>query len=184
MNSGFMKALLFTLYKTLIPGNFSGGPAILLSLLLLLNTSSCESKNPSDELIFNRNKVLSLVNKTRQAGRYCGKSWYGPARKLKWNDLLEQAAKEHSLDMAENKFLSHKGSNGQYVDDRLLTRHYFWKACGENIAYGALYEESAINEWLKSPGHCANIMNPDYAEMGLWVSGLYWTQVLATPQDD
>jgi uncharacterized protein YkwD len=45
-----------------------------------------------------------------------------------------------------------------------------------------LYEDEAMKEWLNSPGHCTNIMNPAFTEMGAWISGLYWTQVFAQPQ--
>lgn len=169
-------------YLSLVP-HIPSISLVLLSLCLLLVTSSCEAKDPSDVPMFSRNKILSLVNKARQAGQYCGTKWYAPASKLKWDTKLEAAAKEHSLDMYENNYFSHKGSNGLYVDDRLYTQHYLWTACGENVAYGALYEEDVINEWLKSPGHCANMMNPEYTEMGVWVSGMYWTQVLAKPKE-
>lgn len=162
--------------------NISLVSLVFLSVSLLLLISSCEAKDPVDAAMFSRSKMLTLVNKARQSGQYCGKKWYVPAKKLKWNDQLEEAAKEHSKDMFENKFFSHKGSNGLYVDDRLYTQHYFWTACAENVAYGALYEDNVMKGWLKSEGHCANIMNPVYAEMGAWVSGMYWTQVLAKPQ--
>jgi uncharacterized protein YkwD len=169
-------------YKSLVPKHLSYRLFVYFSFLLLITTSSCEASDPGDEAMFSRNKLLSLVNKARQSGRYCGNTWYAPANKLKWNDLLEEAAKEHSQDMFGNNFFSHKGSNGLYVDDRLYTQHYFWKACGENVAYGALYEDDVMEEWLNSPGHCSNIMNPVYTEMGAWLTGMYWTQVLAKPQ--
>jgi uncharacterized protein YkwD len=44
--------------------------------------------------------------------------------------------------------------------------------------------------WLSSPGHCANLMNPRYTEMGA-AYGLnsarkstypYWTQVFGAPR--
>jgi len=149
---------------------------------LLLITTSCKANDPVDEPMFSRSKILNMVNKARQTGQYCGTKWYPPAKKLTYNDQLEEAAKEHSLDMFENNFFSHKGSNGRFVDDRIYSQHYFWSACGENVAYGALYEDDVINEWLNSPGHCTNIMNPVYTEMGVWLTGLYWTQVFAKPQ--
>ncbi len=157
-------------------------PLVAVSLILLLSATSCEAKDPTAEPMFSKSKMLTLVNKTRQSGQYCGSKWYAPVKKLKWNDQLEEAARAHSMDMFEKNFFSHKGSNGKYVDDRIYTQHYFWKACGENVAYGALYEDDVMKEWIKSPGHCANIMNPVYTEMGAWLSGLYWTQVLASPQ--
>ena len=43
--------------------------------------------------------------------------------------------------------------------------------------------------WLASPGHCSNIMNPDFTEMGAAyaidkssAAGSYWTQVFGTPR--
>jgi uncharacterized protein YkwD len=161
-------------------------PACLIALVssgLLFIPSPCQAKDPPEAPSFSRVKMLTLVNKARQDGQYCGKKWYAPAKKLKWNDQLEEAAKDHSLDMDGNSFFSHKGSDNHFVDDRLYTRHYFWSACGENVAYGILYEDIVVKEWLKSPGHCANIMNPVYTEIGAWLSGMYWTQVLAKPQN-
>lgn len=152
-------------------------------IILLIITTSCEAKDPGDAAMFNRNKILTQINKARQTGQFCGSKWYAPAKKLSWNYQLEKAAKEHSNDMLKNKFFSHKGSNGLFVDDRLYTQHYFWSACAENVAYGTLYEHEVVKEWLSSPGHCANIMNPAYTETGVWVSGIYWTQVLAKPKE-
>lgn len=151
--------------------------------LLFPKSSSCEAREPDDIVLFSRSKMLSLVNKARRSGHYCGKKWYGPAGDLKWNDQLAAAAKIHSTDMSENNFISHKGSNGQFVGDRIYTQRYFWTDCAENLAYGILYEDDVVKEWLKSPGHCENIMNPVYTDMGAWPIGKYWTQVFAKPQN-
>jgi uncharacterized protein YkwD len=154
----------------------------LLPLLLLLCTSSCKAEEPGDELMFSRTKLLRSVNNARSKARYCGTTWYKAVKAVKWNEQLELAAREHSKDMFDNQFFSHTGSDGKNVDDRIYSQHYFWTACGENVAYGALYEDEVMKEWLNSPGHCANIMNPAYTEMGAWLTGMYWTQVFAKPQ--
>jgi len=47
--------------------------------------------------------------------------------------------------------------------------HSLTPGYGENIAfnYGVLYPVgNAQNEWMRSYGHCMNIMNPDYNYMG------------------
>ena len=147
--------------------------------ILLLVTCTLYA-NGQEEM--SQTKMLRLVNEARQKGRYCGPTWYKAAPPLKWNDKLEQAAKEHCKDMSDKDHLSHTGSSGKKVDERIYDQRYFWRACGENVAYGLLYEEEVMKEWLKSPGHCANIMNPAYAEMGAWKTGLYWTQVFAKGQ--
>jgi uncharacterized protein YkwD len=45
-----------------------------------------------------------------------------------------------------------------------------------------------VQGWLSSPGHCENIMDPRFAEMGIAYApghaskrGLYWVQLLADP---
>ena len=36
-----------------------------------------------------------------------------------------------------------------------------------------------MDGWMTSPGHCANIMNPDNNELGVgFYEGNYWTQVM------
>jgi uncharacterized protein YkwD len=37
-----------------------------------------------------------------------------------------------------------------------------------------------IDGWLKSPGHCKNLMDKSYKEMGVAKVGTYWTQEFAT----
>ena len=47
--------------------------------------------------------------------------------------------------------------------------------------------EDAVAGWIKSPQHCANLMNPAYTEMGAGFAvnagsemGVYWTQAFGT----
>jgi uncharacterized protein YkwD len=176
-----MTAELLNRYRRLIHKLRSWHLLAILVLPFVFITASCETSDPGDTPMFSRSKMLGLVNNARQNGRNCGKKWYPPVSKLQWNDKLEAAAKEHSNDMFQNNFFSHKGSDGMTVDNRLYTQHYFWKTCGENVAYGMLYEDELMKELLASEGHCANIMNPYFTQMGAWVTGLYWTQVFAKP---
>ncbi|HCJ28080.1 MAG TPA: hypothetical protein DHV63_01935, partial [Pseudomonas sp.] len=60
---------------------------------------------------------------------------------------------------------------------------------GENIAAGQGSAEQAVSSWLASPGHCQNIMNPGFTEMGAAyatnprsAATIYWTQVFGTPR--
>jgi uncharacterized protein YkwD len=66
---------------------------------------------------------------------------------------------------------------------------YQEKLVGENIAYGPTTADEVVQGWLGSPGHCENIMNPQFAEMGIAYAagqaskrGLYWVQLLAAPR--
>ena len=49
--------------------------------------------------------------------------------------------------------------------------------------------EVVVRGWLDSPGHCENIMDPRFEEMGIAYAagrsgrrGLYWVQLFAEPQ--
>ena len=41
---------------------------------------------------------------------------------------------------------------------------------GENIAVGFQTPASVVRGWMGSTGHCQNILNPDYADVGTGVS--------------
>ncbi len=80
-------------------------------------------------------------------------------------------------------------SPGHSPADRVRAVGYQEKLVGENIAYGPKSAEEVVQGWLDSPGHCENIMDPRFAEMGIAYAaghaskrGLYWVQVLADPR--
>jgi len=129
-------------------------------------------------------EVLAAVNAARASPRDCGEQRFDAAPPLRWNDALTQAALAHSSDMATHRYFSHTEKNGSVVDDRASRAGYAWQRIGENIAAGQKSVAEAVASWLDSPGHCANIMNPGFEEMGLAYAvnpqrgRVYWTQVL------
>jgi len=131
-------------------------------------------------VIVNKSQILYLVNKARSQGQRCSLfSSYDPAPALQWHPQLEQAAQNHSNDMQRNDFFSHEGDNGSNVKERINRAGYYGKAYGENIAKGYPTEKRVVEGWLKSSGHCQNLMNPNYRYMGVATAGPYWTQVFA-----
>jgi uncharacterized protein YkwD len=124
----------------------------------------------------NKAVLLQLVNDVRKKGCNCGETWYAPAPAISWSDQLEKAAYMHSNDMYQKKYFSHTGSDGSNIGQRISAVGYPWKFYGENIAEGYPTEKEVITGWLSSPGHCANIMNKNYKEMGVAKAGDYWTQ--------
>jgi uncharacterized protein YkwD len=44
---------------------------------------------------------------------------------------------------------------------------YNWAALGENVSAGYRSIPDALEGWMKSPGHCGNIMGPQFREVGL-----------------
>lgn len=101
----------------------------------------------------------------------------------------EAAARRHSDDMARLDFLSHDGRDGSTAEQRVERAGYHYRAMGENIAGGQTRPEDAVADWIASPGHCANLMNPAFTEMGVAVAvngksrmGVYWTLEFGTPR--
>ncbi len=134
--------------------------------------------------------ILAGVNAARASARSCGEQRFGPAPPVRWNPALGEAALAHSRDMAAKRYFKHKAGDGSQVAQRATRAGYQWSRVGENIAFGQGSPAEAVAGWLDSPGHCANIMNPDFTEMGAAYgiaaerrSGLvYWTQVFAAPR--
>jgi uncharacterized protein YkwD len=136
---------------------------------------------------------------------YDGSNIMAPTAALKWSDTLYAAAYEHSDDLAKSDTASHSGSGtesdwtgmdmgGQQSTfvDRARNNGYTFSRLGENISMGTHRDtiEKAVNSWLKSPGHCVNLMNPFYTEVGVGhvekegtTYRNYWTQVLGTPHN-
>jgi len=129
-------------------------------------------------------EVLDSVNAARVLPRQCGDEHFDAAPPLRWNDALTQAAWAHSSDMATQRYFSHTERDGSIVDDRATRAGYRWQRIGENIAAGQKSVAETVAAWLDSPGHCANIMNAGFDEMGLAYAvnpqrgRVYWTQVL------
>jgi uncharacterized protein YkwD len=130
-------------------------------------------------------QMLTLVNNARAQTRSCGSMSYQAAPALAWNCQLKNAAYGHSVSMAENNYFSHTGQDGSSPGDRISAVGYDWRTYGENIAAGYGDAETVMEGWLTSAGHCANIMNSSFEDVGVGVAngngsyGIYWTQDFA-----
>lgn len=121
--------------------------------------------------------MLGLVNEVRTKGCTCGATAMPSVPELSWNDLLAKAAYDHSNDMKANDYFSHTGIGNTTPGDRISAVGYNWRVYGENIALGQTTEQMVMNSWLSSEGHCKNIMNKNFKDIGSGRSGNYWTQV-------
>jgi uncharacterized protein YkwD len=135
-------------------------------------------------------RLLELVNQARATPRSCGGRAFGAARPLRWNDTLAEASRLHAEDMARNNYFSHGGRDGSNPSQRVERAGYRYRATGENIAAGSqMTPDNAVAGWIKSPGHCANLMNPAFSDMGAAFAvdarsemGVYWTQAFGAPR--
>lgn len=126
--------------------------------------------------------MLGAVNALRAEGRSCGGDYFAPAPPLAWNGRLEAAADVHTGDMAAHDHFNHVGTDGSTVGDRVSREGYAWRRVGENIARYQDSVEDVVSDWAESPGHCANLMDPSFAEFGAAERELYWTQVFGRPR--
>ena len=160
---------------------------ISISFLLALAvacTKQVESSEPVTPEVsaagVNKTLILQLVNDVRTKGCQCGDTYYPPAPAVTWNDLLEKAAANHSQDMSQNNYFSHTSPSGGNAGTRIAAVGYRWTAYGENIAMGYNDERTVVTGWINSPGHCKNIMNKNYKEMGVAKVNSYWTQAFGS----
>jgi uncharacterized protein YkwD len=134
-------------------------------------------------------RALQLVNNIRARGTRCGERSFGPAPPVRLSGTLNDVALGHAADMARHDYFEHDDLSGHTPADRVRAVGYPEKLVGENIAYGPESADEVVKGWLDSPGHCENIMDPRFAEMGIAYSpgqvsrrGLYWVQLLVAPK--
>ena len=147
---------------------------------------------------------LFLINEARADARNCGDRGFFPAvAAVTWSTKLYKAAFEHSQDLANSNTWSHDGSGTETdwsgyalnkqseMQDRVATYDYRWSRISENI-YATTKNNTlklAIEGWINSPGHCANLMDPDVTQVGMALAEnpnsqftYYWTQNFGKPK--
>lgn len=123
------------------------------------------------------NEVIRLVNLARSTAGL---------QPLAANWQLSRVARYKSADMATKGYFSHTsptyGSPFQMMESFGLR----FSAAGENIAYGQRTPSEVMSDWMNSPGHRANILNPTYTQIGVGLATdskgvCYWTQEFIKP---
>jgi uncharacterized protein YkwD len=153
----------------------------LLGLALLgisfLMLGSDKQEPPRLQLSKEEQTLLELTNKERE------KEKLSP---LEPNLLLFQAARGHSANMVKQGKMEHI-LDGKGPAQRVEALGYDYKRVGENVAWGedGVTLETIMKGWMDSEGHRKNILNPDYAEIGLGIARdakgeVYFTQVFGT----
>ena len=132
-------------------------------------------------------QILRLVNRERSHGRRCGDRYFAPIHALHLSSILHQVAQAHSDEMARYSDLTHQGRDVSTPAQRARAGGYSTQGVvGENIASGPTTANEVVSGWLASSGHCENIMDGRFAEMGTAYAvnltnhgEIYWTQLLA-----
>ena len=79
---------------------------------------------------------------------------------------LDQAARLKAEDMVKNQYFSHTSPTGVTPWFWFSQTDYNYKYAGENLAIGFFDSEEVYRAWLDSPSHKANLVNPNYREIG------------------
>jgi len=104
-----------------------------------------------------RAAVVCLINQQRT-------SRHLPA--LRASRLLDRSAQGWTNAMVSSDVFSH----GTNFAARISAVGYVWRTAGENIATGFQTPRGVVNAWMASTGHCQNILNPTYGNVGTGVS--------------
>jgi cysteine-rich secretory family protein len=124
--------------------------------------------------------ILSLTNEFRSQNG---------VPQLRGSSVLNTVAQRYAALMAEKDEMGHS-VDGKSAGQRITAAGYTWTACAENVAWNmgqANPYRAAVEQWKNSPPHRANMLNPQYTEMGAGMaiskSGKYYfCQVFATPR--
>lgn len=102
---------------------------------------------------------------------------------LREDRALAKAAQSHACDTANSLRMSHQGSDGSTLPDRMGRVGYAYREAYENVAAGFSDAPSVMSGWMGSKGHRRNILTRSAADIGIGVAAgkdgqLYWTMDL------
>ncbi|MDP3960540.1 MAG: CAP domain-containing protein, partial [Pseudorhodobacter sp.] len=124
-------------------------------------------------------QITQLVNLVNAERRAHGLGAVRPSSKL------AQVAHAHACDNAAHSSFSHVGSDGSDLSQRLRRGGYRIRIAAENTGWGFDTPERAMNFWMNSPYHRANILLKGITEIGIGlVDGTRpaWVMNLAKPR--
>lgn len=100
---------------------------------------------------------------------------------LSFTPALDAVAAGRSEDMVKRNYFSHVDPDGHDPFWHMQQGGVSFMAAGENIAEGQPTPDAVVQAWMNSPGHRANILNPNYHHIGIGIAQaangmLVWTQ--------
>lgn len=135
----------------------------------------CNEPGNVEEL---RQVIFRLVNEAR------AREGLAPVTQ---NDTLEQQATQYACELISYDFFAHQNPvTGSTLGDRAREFGYDFLVVGENLAAGQPTPERAFTDWMNSPSHRENIMDPRFTELGVGIRmgggyGIYWVQEFGLP---
>lgn len=158
-----IKSLIFPSVSNNYKSRFLQSNVLLSCVILLLALKialTLVSVNLPQNLFFADVTKLALESFVNQTRHSLG------LKALTENEKLNQAAKLKAEDMVQYQYFNHTSPAGVTPWSWFLKAGYNYKYAGENLAIGFYESEEVYNAWLNSPSHKANILNPNYTEVG------------------
>ena len=104
---------------------------------------------------------------------------------LEHDRTLDRAARLHARNMRREGFFDHVDPEGRDAGDRVtrFAKHRY-SLVGENIAVGYESAGATCHDWMRNPGHRANILRHRFTRIGSGYAsggkyGSYFVQVFA-----
>lgn len=85
---------------------------------------------------------------------------------LRYNNDLAFAAQLKAQDMFKKDYWAHYSPDGTSPWHFFEEAGYSYEYAGENLAQGFLFSDDVVRGWMESPTHRANILRPEYDEIG------------------
>ena len=115
--------------------------------------------------------MLNLINQERTNANLAP---------LAFSNVLNDASEDHSTWMLDTDTFSHTGQNGSSAGDRVVDAGYALEGdwtWGENIGWQSERGDPGLEDdvrdihqsLMNSPGHRANILNPDFEDIGIGI---------------
>lgn len=90
------------------------------------------------------------------------------------NAQLDAAAQAKANDMAAKGYFAHRSPDGKEPWDFIAAAGYNYQYAGENLAVRFVDSKDVVNAWMASPTHRANIVKPQYTQVGIGIAeGMY-----------
>ena len=124
------------------------------------STSSTNKTNTtSNQLTSDEQETINLINQERKNAGLSA---------LTVDYELQRVARIKAQDMVNNSYFSHNSPTYGSPFDMMNSFKISYRTAGENIA-GNSSNSGAVNAWMNSPGHKANILNSSFTHTGLGV---------------
>lgn len=83
---------------------------------------------------------------------------------------LDLSAQNKADDMAVGQYFAHTKDN-KNLSSWLRGANYSYEFAGENLAVGFSTAQGIVQAWKKSPTHYANLIDPDFKDLGVGLAG-------------